>query len=95
MNFHLFLQYGLHDDAVSNFPYAFLWIHQLPEYTQVLSKFCWMQHSHKEKFKTDNAKSDEYSITDPTVFFFFCKNLAHSLFLFQKLRTDISECRAH
>ena len=36
MNFHLFLQYGLHDDAVSNFPYAFLWIHQLPEYTQVL-----------------------------------------------------------
>ena len=32
MNFHLFLQYGLHDYAVSNFPYAFLWIHQLPEY---------------------------------------------------------------
>ena len=29
MNFHPFLQYGLHDDAVSNFPYAFLWIHQL------------------------------------------------------------------
>ena len=36
MNFHLFLQYGLHDNAASNFPYAFLWIHQLPEYTQVL-----------------------------------------------------------
>ena len=42
MNSHLFLQYGLHDAAVSNFPYAFLWIHQLPEYTQVLSEFCWM-----------------------------------------------------
>ena len=36
MNSHLFLQYGLHDNAVSNFPYTFLWIHQLPEYTQVL-----------------------------------------------------------
>ena len=31
MNCLLFLQYGLHDDAASNFPYAFLWIHQLPE----------------------------------------------------------------
>ena len=46
MKFHLFLQYGLHDDAVSNFPYAFLWIHQLPGCTQVLSEFCWMHHSH-------------------------------------------------
>ena len=46
MNSHLFLQYGLHDDAVSNFPYTFLWIHQLPEYTQVLSEFCWMHYSH-------------------------------------------------
>ena len=43
MNSHSFLQCGLHDDAVSNFPSAFLWIHQ---YTQVLFEFCWMHHSH-------------------------------------------------
>ena len=36
MNSHIFLQYGLRDDAVSNFPCVVLQIHQLPEYTQVL-----------------------------------------------------------
>ena len=36
MNCFLFLQYGLHDDLVMNFPYAVSQIHQLPEYTQVL-----------------------------------------------------------
>ena len=36
MNSILFLQYGPHDNSVSYFPYAILWIHQLPEYTQVL-----------------------------------------------------------
>ena len=34
---NLFLWYGLGGDAVSSFPYAFWWIHELPEYTQVLS----------------------------------------------------------
>ena len=36
MNCLLFLQYGLRDEAVSNFPYAVSQIRQLPEYTQVL-----------------------------------------------------------
>ena len=31
-----FLQYGLHDDSVKVLPYAVLWIHWLPKYTQVL-----------------------------------------------------------
>ena len=39
MNFHLFLQYGLHDDAVMILPYAVLWIHQLPEYTSFVLIF--------------------------------------------------------
>ena len=46
MNSHLSLQYGLHDVAVSNSPYAFWWIHWLPENTQVLSCFCQVRHSH-------------------------------------------------
>ena len=46
MNSHLFLQYGLRDLKVRSFPYAFWWIHQLPEYTQVLSYFCQIRHSH-------------------------------------------------
>ena len=46
MKFHPFLRYGLHDDAVLNFPYAFLWIYQLPECTQVLSYFCQIRQSH-------------------------------------------------
>ena len=36
MNSHFFLQYGLRDLMVSSFPYAFWWIHQLPEYAGVL-----------------------------------------------------------
>ena len=32
-----FLQYGPHDDSVEILPYAVLWIHWLPGYTQVLS----------------------------------------------------------
>ena len=36
MNWNLFLQYGLHDDLVKILPYAVFWIHQPPEYTQVL-----------------------------------------------------------
>ena len=46
MNSHLFLQYGLRDYVVQNSPYAFWWIHWLPEYTQVLSCFCQIRHSH-------------------------------------------------
>ena len=45
MNCLLYLQYGLHDESVKILPYAVLWIHWLPEYTQVLIWLYWMHHS--------------------------------------------------
>ena len=42
VNCHLFLRHGLHDEWAMILPYAVLWIHWLPRYTQILF---WNDHS--------------------------------------------------
>ena len=62
MNSHLFLQYGLRDGLVTNFPYAFWWIHQLPEHTQISFEFGLMHHSHNVLF----CRIKQEQLTFPT-----------------------------
>ena len=44
VNYYIFLRYGPHDNLVKILPYAFLWIHWHPRYTQVLTWNHWFCH---------------------------------------------------